>query len=159
MNSKPNESSLDITVYVRILPFSEGQVKSSFLAISDQADAVSITNPAHRSSETKETFNFERVFYPDASQHEIFQDLEPQILDNLFKGSSVGIFSFGQEGKLYSQNAQVQEKRTQLLARRIGLVKQVASTLGTRRIKGALCSGRVEAFSKRWGKRKKLQLN
>jgi len=90
--------SLVISVFLKIMPFSEGQVKSSFLTISDQADSLSITNPAHRSAESKETFNFERVFYPDVSQDEVYSEFETSITDRLFRGSSVGIFAFGQEG-------------------------------------------------------------
>ncbi len=94
----PADSPLDINVFVRIMPFSEGQVKSSFLTISDQADALSIINPAHKSAETKETFNFERVFNADSTQDDVYAEVETQVVDSLFKGTSVGIFSFGQEG-------------------------------------------------------------
>jgi hypothetical protein len=99
MSAKQSERSLDITVFVRVKPFAEKQLKSSFIAISDQADAISVTNPAHRSADTKETFNFERVFTGDTSQQEVYEEVRTRLTDPLFAGTSVGVFSFGQEGE------------------------------------------------------------
>ncbi len=99
----PSSSALDIAVFVRIMP-SEGQLKSSFLSVSEQADTLSVTNPAHRSAESKETFSFDRVFAPDCSQEDVYSELEPGIVDSLFAGKSVGVFSFGQEG-IYLESA------------------------------------------------------
>lgn len=92
------QPSLDLNVFLRVLPAVDGPAKNSFLTISDQGDALTITNPKSRTGELKDTFNFERVFSTECSQDDIYGEIESGITDYLFKGNSVGVFSLGQEG-------------------------------------------------------------
>jgi len=92
------QSEIVINTFLRIAPSSEGRLKGSYLAVSEQGDSITITNPAHRTAETKESFTFERVFYPDTSQAEVYGEIKTKVIDNLFAGKNVGIFSFGQSG-------------------------------------------------------------
>ena len=100
MNAKEStvQYTFDLNLFLRVLPKHQRQSKESFLSISSQGDSITIKNPDNKAGETKNTFRFERVFTPEASQNEVYQEIESGIIEYLFKGNSVGIFSFGQEG-------------------------------------------------------------
>lgn len=97
MHSKESPG-LNIASFLRIAPSEEGRLKASYLAVSEQGDSVTVTNPAHRTAETKESFNFQRVFYPDAAQAEVYGEMEEKLMQTLFAGRDAGVISFGQSG-------------------------------------------------------------
>ncbi|MBA0829601.1 hypothetical protein Goarm_014195, partial [Gossypium armourianum] len=88
----------NIRVYCRIRPFLPGQTEklSTIENISENGQLV-IANPSKPGKDGQRSFKFNKVFGPDATQGEVFADIQP-FVKSVVDGYNVCIFAYGQTG-------------------------------------------------------------
>ncbi|KAA3455777.1 kinesin-4-like [Gossypium australe] len=88
----------NIRVYCRIRPFLPGQTEklSTIENISETGQLV-IANPSKPGKDGQRSFKFNKVFGPDATQGEVFADIQP-FVKSVVDGYNVCIFAYGQTG-------------------------------------------------------------
>ncbi|TYI64041.1 hypothetical protein E1A91_D09G059100v1 [Gossypium mustelinum] len=88
----------NIRVYCRIRPFLPGQTEklSTIENISENGQLV-IANPSKPGKDSQRSFKFNKVFGPDATQGEVFADIQP-FVKSVVDGYNVCIFAYGQTG-------------------------------------------------------------
>ncbi|TYH01513.1 hypothetical protein ES288_A09G065100v1 [Gossypium darwinii] len=88
----------NIRVYCRIRPFLPGQTEklSTIENISENGQLV-IANPSKPGKDGQRSFKFNKIFGPDATQGEVFADIQP-FVKSVVDGYNVCIFAYGQTG-------------------------------------------------------------
>jgi len=86
----------NIRVYCRVRPLSQEEVNSEEISAIGfpESDVLSIINPI--SSQSK-SFEFEKVFDPNSSQEEVFDEVS-DLIKSVMDGYNVCIFAYGQTG-------------------------------------------------------------
>ena len=102
----PDNPQSNIRVYVRARPLENGIEPGDFITIeSDDLRQISIKDPDTSNRKYSEvSFQFDRVFWTDIGQEEIFNSMcKPQV-DHVLEGFNTCCFAYGQtgSGKTYS---------------------------------------------------------
>ncbi|GMJ13528.1 hypothetical protein like AT1G63640 [Hibiscus trionum] len=88
----------NIRVYCRIRPFLPGQTgKLSVIENINENGQLVIANPSKPGKDGQRSFKFNKVFGPDATQGEVFSDIQP-FVQSVVDGYNVCIFAYGQTG-------------------------------------------------------------
>ncbi|KAJ1263709.1 hypothetical protein BS78_09G207000 [Paspalum vaginatum] len=96
----------NIRVYCRVRPFLSGQdKKTTTIDYMGENGELLISNPFKQGKDGHRMFKFNKVFNPNASQAEVFSDIQP-LIRSVLDGFNVCIFAYGQtgSGKTYTMS-------------------------------------------------------
>uniref|UniRef100_A0A0D9V5J1 Kinesin motor domain-containing protein n=1 Tax=Leersia perrieri TaxID=77586 RepID=A0A0D9V5J1_9ORYZ len=96
----------NIRVYCRVRPFLPGQDgKLTAVDYIGENGEILISNPSKQGKEGYRMFKFNKVFGTNASQAEVFSDIQP-LIRSVLDGFNVCIFAYGQtgSGKTYTMS-------------------------------------------------------
>ncbi|GAV67181.1 Kinesin domain-containing protein/CH domain-containing protein [Cephalotus follicularis] len=88
----------NIRVYCRIRPFLPGQTakRTTVEHIGEYGELI-VANPTKPGKDGYKSFKFNKVFGPDATQVDVFSDIQP-LIRSVLDGYNVCIFAYGQTG-------------------------------------------------------------
>ena len=102
----PENTQSNIRVYVRARPLEDGKVPEDFLTIgSEDNRQIVITDPDTSNRKyTEVSFQFDKVFWTDIGQEEIFTSMCLPQVEHVLEGYNTCCFAYGQtgSGKTYS---------------------------------------------------------
>ncbi|XP_038724390.1 kinesin-like protein KIN-14P isoform X3 [Tripterygium wilfordii] len=88
----------NIRVCCRIRPFMPGQpAKRSTIEYIGENGELVIANPSKPGKDGNRLFKFNKIFGPDATQVDVFSDIQP-LIQSVLDGYNVCIFAYGQTG-------------------------------------------------------------
>ncbi|XP_041999185.1 kinesin-like protein KIN-14I isoform X2 [Salvia splendens] len=85
-----------IRVYCRVRPFLPGQ-NNNMSTVDHIEEGVITINTLAKNGKVRKSFNFNKVFWPSATQEEVFSDTQP-LVRSVLDGYNVCIFAYGQTG-------------------------------------------------------------
>ncbi|KAI8893164.1 P-loop containing nucleoside triphosphate hydrolase protein [Globomyces pollinis-pini] len=89
----------NITVVVRVRPRNQREVReNSTTCVATSNNQVHVKANANASDATTKTFSFDKVFGPNVSQQQVFDDVVSGMLSEVLLGYNCTIFAYGQTG-------------------------------------------------------------
>ncbi|CEM28354.1 unnamed protein product [Vitrella brassicaformis CCMP3155] len=125
MERRKTTAGSEIQVMLRFRPPDDPLSFERLFKISpEDRNSVSIVDPAHPSPVRKEArcqYTFNKVFLPQANQHEVFVDVAKPLVDHMLSGFNSCCFAYGQTGggKTYSIFGEGNGERRGILPRAI----------------------------------------
>jgi hypothetical protein len=94
-----DSTNTNVKVFVRARPPDENaQAIETFLTRSGDSRKISIKDPDPSNKHSEVTFKFDRIFWTDTTQDDIFESVAKPQIDHVLQGFNACCFAYGQTG-------------------------------------------------------------